>query len=98
MEFNNHSTFILVPFVILISFTLLISPNLASSSHNGGRSGHSTNLMKTINNNNIFSPVDIVRVCCSWGDRIANGVLTYKFIGGSDSDQQSVHNAINNKY
>ena len=93
MEFNNHSTFILVPLVILISFTLLISPNLASSSHNGVRSGHSTNLMKTINNN-IFSPVDFVRVCCSWGDRIANGLLTYKIIGGSYSDQQSVHSAI----
>jgi predicted Zn-dependent protease len=94
MKFNNHSASVLLPIIILISFTLLTSPNLdqqqiiASSSHNGGRGGH------TITNNHSMSPVDSILICCSWGAKIANGVLTYKIIGGSASDQQSVRNAI----
>jgi matrixin len=41
-----------------------------------------------------------VRICCAWGDKLADGILTYRIVGDSintDSTQseQAVYNAIN---
>ena len=41
-----------------------------------------------------------MRICCAWGDKLADGVLTYKIVGDSiNTDnaeaEQAVYNAIN---
>jgi predicted Zn-dependent protease len=35
-----------------------------------------------------------IKVCCSWGEKLAHGILTYKIIGGDEVAQQAVRNAI----
>jgi predicted Zn-dependent protease len=36
-----------------------------------------------------------IQICCSWGKELADGVLTYKIIGGDALTQMAVRNAIN---
>jgi hypothetical protein len=44
------------------------------------------------------SQQESIRICCAWGDKLADGILTYKIVGSStDSTElkQAVYNAIN---
>lgn len=44
---------------------------------------------------NIRQQQHSIQVCCSWGNKLADGVLTYKIIGGDALTQKAVRNAIN---
>jgi hypothetical protein len=47
------------------------------------------------------SQQESIRICCAWGDKLADGILTYKILRGSSSNtdsaepEQAVYNAIN---
>ncbi|MFL6413261.1 MAG: hypothetical protein ACJ71K_18725 [Nitrososphaeraceae archaeon] len=47
------------------------------------------------------SQQESIRICCAWGDRLADGILTYKILGrgsgntDSAEPKQAVYNAIN---
>jgi hypothetical protein len=41
-------------------------------------------------------PPHLIQICCSWGDKLALGVLTYQVNGGDSAARQAVYNAIGN--
>jgi Matrixin len=47
------------------------------------------------------SQQESIRICCAWGDKLADGILTYKILGRSSGNtdsaesEQAVYNAIN---
>src|SRR5919197_5232848 len=49
------------------------------------------------------SQQESIRICCAWGDKLADGILTYKIVGGGSSSsntgsseyKQAVYNSIN---
>ena len=44
---------------------------------------------------NIKQQQHSIQICCSWGKKLVDGVLTYKIIGGDVLTQMAVRNAIN---
>jgi hypothetical protein len=51
------------------------------------------------NNNNDngdhdFEEANSIQICCSWGEKLADGSLTYKISGGNSGIQQAVRTAI----
>jgi len=44
---------------------------------------------------NIKQQQHSIQICCSWGNKLADGALTYKIIGGDALTQKAVRNAIN---
>ena len=41
-------------------------------------------------------PLHLIQICCSWGDKLARGILTYQVNGGDSAARQAVYNAIGN--
>src|SRR5919204_2821747 len=44
------------------------------------------------------SQQESIRICCAWGDKLADGILTYKIVSSSTDSaelEQAVYNAIN---
>jgi hypothetical protein len=46
------------------------------------------------------SQQESIRICCAWGDKLADGILTYKIVGDSintysTQSEQAIYNAIN---
>jgi hypothetical protein len=41
-------------------------------------------------------PPHLIQICCSWGDKLALGILTYQVNGGGSAARQAVYNAIGN--
>lgn len=39
-------------------------------------------------------PGNSISICCAWGDKLADGELTYRISGGDDAAKQAVRNAI----
>jgi hypothetical protein len=37
-----------------------------------------------------------VQICCAWGDKLANGILTYQINGGDSEARQAIYSAIAN--
>ncbi|MDQ3838712.1 MAG: matrixin family metalloprotease [Thermoproteota archaeon] len=42
-----------------------------------------------------FEEDSIITICCTWGDNLADGILTYSIVGDVDTEKkEAVHNAI----
>lgn len=41
-------------------------------------------------------PPNFIQICCAWGDKLVNGILTYQINGGDSVARGAIHNAIAN--
>jgi hypothetical protein len=41
-------------------------------------------------------PPNFIQICCAWGNKLVNGILTYQINGGDSVAQDAIHNAIAN--
>ncbi|MFL6358781.1 MAG: matrixin family metalloprotease [Nitrososphaeraceae archaeon] len=85
------STIITILFVLT---ALALLPYLSSSSYFPNQyvmAAHSSSSLQ----HHKTTGEDGIQICCSWGDQIADGILTYRIIGGSNSQAvKAVHQAI----
>jgi hypothetical protein len=73
--------------LLLISITLVLSSN---SSHVFAASSKHKEILQLPQQQQQF-----IQTCCAWGDKLADGILTYKINGaGNAAAQQAVNNAI----
>jgi hypothetical protein len=49
---------------------------------------------KDVFGDNDFEEANSIQICCSWGEKLADGSLTYKISGGNSGIQQAVRTAI----
>jgi matrixin len=49
---------------------------------------------KDFSGDNDFQEANSIQICCSWGEKLADGSLTYKISGGNSGSQQAVRTAI----
>jgi hypothetical protein len=49
---------------------------------------------KDVSGDNDFEEANSIQICCSWGDKLADGSLTYMISGGSSGIQQAARTAI----
>jgi Matrixin len=57
--------------------------------------GSSTTILAADNDEEDFEEDSLIKICCTWGKDLADGILTYSIVGDVDAEKkEAVHNAI----
>jgi hypothetical protein len=75
--------------LLKVSITLIIAILVLSSSYSFHEAASA--LLSSANNNR---QRNVIQICCAWGDKLADGILTYNIKGGSSVSQQAINKAI----
>src|SRR5919197_1969443 len=90
--FLNRKVTVVLVFTALILVLCLSSPffnNLYIIT------AHSSSSSSSLKHKNITEGEGTIQICCSWGNQIADGILTYRITDGSNSQViKAVHQAI----
>jgi Matrixin len=89
--FNLSFTLFYNRLLLKASITLIIAILVLSSSYSFLEVASA--LLSSANNNN-NKQRHVIQICCAWGDKLADGILTYKIKGGSSVSQQAINKAI----
>jgi len=73
----------ILTFVMLVSYLSSYSPNESVMAAHFSPSGFQKPLQQ-----------GGIQVCCAWGDKLADGILIYRILGGSSQDINAVNHAI----
>jgi len=80
---------ILILSTVLLSYNSTFQSVAAKKHHSIGGSSNSIREGQQLSSH-------FIQICCGWGDKLSNGILTYQINGGDSGAQQAVHNAIDN--
>ena len=57
--------------------------------------GSSTTILAADNDEEDFEENSLIKICCTWGKDLADGILTYNIVGDVDDEKnEAVHDAI----
>ena len=83
---NGQSAVLGIVFILFFSLSALAIVILSSI-------GSSTTILAA--NEEDFEENSLIKICCTWGKDLADGILTYSIVGNIDAEKkEAVHNAI----
>lgn len=87
---NGHSAVLVKEHVFILFFSLSVLAIVILSSI-----GSSTTILAAPANVEDFEENSLIKICCTWGKDLADGILTYSIVGNIDAEKkEAVHNAI----
>jgi predicted Zn-dependent protease len=85
---ENSVLIIIILSIILLSYNSTVQLGEAKKHHSVGTSG-SVETQKQLS-------AHFIQICCAWGNKLTNGILTYQVHGGDSTARQAVFSAIQN--